>query len=53
MSVDKDTVKKIARLARIAVPDDQTENLAGELNGILNWIAELDRRCKRGCGLIK
>lgn len=43
MSVDKDTVKKIARLARIAVPDEQTESLAGELNGILNWIAELEQ----------
>lgn len=43
MSVDKDTVKKIARLARIAVPDDQTDHLAGELNGILNWIAELEQ----------
>lgn len=43
MSVDKDTVKKIARLARIAVPEDQTETLAGELNGILNWIAELEQ----------
>lgn len=43
MSVDKNTVKKIASLARIAVPEDKTEELAGELNAILNWIAELDK----------
>jgi aspartyl-tRNA(Asn)/glutamyl-tRNA(Gln) amidotransferase subunit C len=42
MSVDKTTVAKIARLARIDVPDERLEPLAAELNGILNWIAELD-----------
>ena len=42
MSVDKTTVAKIARLARINVPGDRLEPLAAELNGILNWIAELD-----------
>ena len=42
MSVDKTTVAKIARLARINVPDDRLEPLAAELTGILNWIAELD-----------
>jgi len=38
MSVDKTTVAKIARLARINVPDERLEPLAAELNGILNWI---------------
>ena len=42
MSVDKTTVAKIARLARINVPDERLEPLAAELNGILDWIAELD-----------
>ena len=42
MTVDKTTVAKIARLARIRVPDERLEPLAAELNGILNWIAELD-----------
>jgi len=42
MSVDKTTVAKIARLARINVPDDRLEPLAAELNGILSWVAELD-----------
>ena len=42
MTVDKTTVAKIARLARINIPDDRQEPLAAELNGILNWIAELD-----------
>ncbi|MAE12493.1 MAG: Asp-tRNA(Asn)/Glu-tRNA(Gln) amidotransferase GatCAB subunit C, partial [SAR116 cluster bacterium] len=35
MSVDKATVARIARLARINVPEDRQEQLVGELNGIL------------------
>ena len=42
MSVDKATVARIARLARINVPEDRQEQLVGELNDILDWIAELD-----------
>lgn len=42
MSVDKNTVRKVARLARIAVPEDKLEPLAGELNGILAWIEQLN-----------
>ena len=42
MSVDNNTVKKIARLARINVDEDRREALAGELNAILSWIEELE-----------
>ena len=42
MSVDKTTVAKIARLARLNVPKDRLEPVAGELSGILDWIAELN-----------
>ena len=42
MSVDKTTVAKIARLARLNVPADRLQPVASELNGILNWIAELN-----------
>ena len=42
MSVSKDDVKKVARLARIAVPEERLEPLAGELNGILDWIDQLN-----------
>lgn len=41
MSVTKDDVKKVARLSRIAVDDARLESLAGELNGILDWIEQL------------
>ena len=42
MSVDKDTVRKVARLARIAMPEERLEPLAQELNGILSWIEQLN-----------
>lgn len=42
MSVDKETVRKVARLARIAEPEERLEPLAGELNGILGWIEQLN-----------
>lgn len=38
MSVDKDTVAKIANLARIDVPEDRREALAAELNNIMDWV---------------
>ncbi|MEL6473391.1 MAG: Asp-tRNA(Asn)/Glu-tRNA(Gln) amidotransferase subunit GatC [Pseudomonadota bacterium] len=42
MSVSKDDVRKVARLSRIAVPEDRLEGLAGELTGILGWIEQLN-----------
>ena len=42
MSVDKSTVARIARLARIHVPVERQQTLASELNGILAWIEELN-----------
>ena len=42
MAVDAETVRRVARLARIAEPEDRLEPLAGELNGILAWIEQLD-----------
>ncbi len=43
MSVDKDTVKKIARLARLDVPEERQEQIAGELQAILSWVEELGK----------
>ncbi len=42
MALDKAAVKRIARLARMAVPEAELEPLAGELSGILTWIEQLD-----------
>ena len=41
MSIDAATVRKVARLARIAEPEERIEPLARELNGILAWIEQL------------
>lgn len=42
MSVDLDTVKRVARLARIAVSDEQAEKMQGELNRILVFVEQLN-----------
>jgi aspartyl-tRNA(Asn)/glutamyl-tRNA(Gln) amidotransferase subunit C len=42
MSVDAATVKRIARLARIAVTEEDVPHLQGELNAILDFVAQLD-----------
>lgn len=41
MALDKDTVAKVAYLARIKVPEERLEPLAGELDGIVNWVEQL------------
>ncbi len=41
MSIDKDTVRKVARLARIRTTETELDVLAGELSGILKMIEEL------------
>ena len=41
MSVDADTVRRIAHLARIAVADDEIAGLQGEINAILAFVEQL------------
>jgi aspartyl-tRNA(Asn)/glutamyl-tRNA(Gln) amidotransferase subunit C len=42
MSVDETTVRRVARLSRIKVKDEDVPRLAGELNAILHWIEQLN-----------
>lgn len=42
MSVDLQTVKRVARLARLAVDDADAERMTGELNAILGFVEQLD-----------
>ncbi|MBN9251836.1 MAG: asparaginyl/glutamyl-tRNA amidotransferase subunit C [Mesorhizobium sp. 61-13] len=41
MSVDLQTVKRVARLARIAVSDEEASRMTGELNTILGFVEQL------------
>lgn len=41
MAIDAATVRKVARLARIAQPEDKLEPLAAELSAIMAWIEQL------------
>jgi len=42
MSVTKDEVRRIAALARIKEPADRLDALTNELNGILDWVEQLN-----------
>lgn len=39
--MDKQTVQKVAKLARLAITEDEAEKLVPELGGILNWVEQL------------
>jgi aspartyl-tRNA(Asn)/glutamyl-tRNA(Gln) amidotransferase subunit C len=41
MSVDAATVRRIAHLARIAVPESEVPHLQGELNAMLAFVEQL------------
>ena len=41
MSVDIDTVKRVARLSRIAVTEEEATKMTGELNTILGFVEQL------------
>ncbi|AZO62874.1 MAG: Asp-tRNA(Asn)/Glu-tRNA(Gln) amidotransferase subunit GatC [Mesorhizobium sp.] len=42
MSVDLQTVKRVAHLARIAVSEQDAERMTGELNAILGFVEQLN-----------
>ena len=42
MAIDAATVRKVAKLARIAEPEEKLEPLARELSGIMTWIEQLN-----------
>ena len=41
MSVSNDQVRHIAKLARIAMSDEEIERLGPELNAIIGWVEQL------------
>jgi aspartyl-tRNA(Asn)/glutamyl-tRNA(Gln) amidotransferase subunit C len=42
MSFDTKTVAKIAHLARLKISEDEQKQLAGELDGIIKWVEQLN-----------
>jgi aspartyl-tRNA(Asn)/glutamyl-tRNA(Gln) amidotransferase subunit C len=43
MSVDAATVKRVAHLARIALPENEVARMQGEINAILGFVEELSK----------
>ena len=52
MALDKATVRKIAFLARIKVPDEDLDRLAAELSHIIGWVEQLGRVDTEGVALM-
>jgi aspartyl-tRNA(Asn)/glutamyl-tRNA(Gln) amidotransferase subunit C len=42
MKVDKNTLKKIAHLARLEIQEDQEESMLASLSEILTWVEKLN-----------
>lgn len=42
MPIDPKTVAKIAHLARLSIPVEEQEQVAGELSKILSWVEQLN-----------
>ena len=42
MSVDADQVRHVARLARLALGEDEIGRMVPELNNILKWVEQLE-----------
>jgi aspartyl-tRNA(Asn)/glutamyl-tRNA(Gln) amidotransferase subunit C len=42
MAIDEKTVRKVATLARLALPEDRVAPMAKELSGIMAWIEQLN-----------
>jgi aspartyl-tRNA(Asn)/glutamyl-tRNA(Gln) amidotransferase subunit C len=42
MTVGKDDVRRIAKLARLALDESRVEPMVGELNGIFQWVEQLN-----------
>ena len=42
MSVDAETIRRVARLARIAVREDEIAHLQGEVNAVLAFVEQLN-----------
>lgn len=41
MSIDTDTARRIAQLARVRVGEEELPAIAGELSAILGWVEQL------------
>ena len=42
MAIDKDTADRVARLARISIPETELESLASELSDIVGFMEQLN-----------
>ena len=49
MTISRDEVRRIAELARLEIPDERIERMAGELSAVLDFAGALQRLDLAGC----
>lgn len=49
MAIRREDVERIAELARLRIPKDRLERMAGELSSILDFVAQLGKLDLEGC----
>jgi len=49
MAIDPAEVRRVAELARLELPEDDLERVAGQLSGVLEFVARLDALDLAGC----
>ena len=49
MKIDRDEVRRIAELARLEIADGDAEAVAGQLSGVLDFVATLRQLDLEGC----
>ncbi|MGN0905304.1 MAG: Asp-tRNA(Asn)/Glu-tRNA(Gln) amidotransferase subunit GatC [Alphaproteobacteria bacterium] len=41
MSIDKDSVKRLATLSRLRIPEENMDEMVGEITKIIGWVEQL------------
>lgn len=41
MSIDKDAVKRLANLSRLRIPEENLDEMVGEITKIIGWVEQL------------
>ena len=49
MALTPEEVRRVAELARLAIPAEREERMAGELSAVLDFVATLDNLDLAGC----
>ena len=52
MSIDKDAVKRLANLSRLRIPEENLDEMVGEITKIIGWVEQLQDVNTEGVALM-